>query len=181
MMKRGILSYQDIQDIVLDSDTAGSAAEIHGVLAGLLCINGSVACETWLENALGGAKDDLVATERQLLGDLYETTRQQLKEFDFSFQLLLPDDDSSLSERAEALGEWCEGFLLGIGYQARGADWPGDSGEILSDFVEISRLSSDVSGEADEVAYTELLEYVRVCVQVVRTEYQQQQQPKRLH
>ncbi len=93
-----------------------------------------------------------------------------MEDFDFSFSPLLPDDDDSLQERADALGEWCRGFLLGLGYGSNSADWPGECTEILRDFVDITHLDPEASGEEDESAYAELAEYVRVGVQVIQRE-----------
>jgi yecA family protein len=174
------LSYRDIQDIVLDLSDSGSAAEAHGLLAGLLCMDAGIDVESWLEQILGPDEPSPSGRDRALLVRLFEETRRQLNDFDFSFELFLPDDDQPLSERADALGEWCQGFLLGLGYGSKGADWPGECAEILRDFVEISRLDPEVSGEADEAAYAELAEYVRVGVQVIRSELQSRT-PKRLH
>jgi uncharacterized protein YgfB (UPF0149 family) len=173
-------SYRDIQDIVLDASDSGSAAEAHGLLAGLLCTDAGIDAGLWLEQILDPGATNPNGRDRALLDRLFEETRRQLDDFDFSFELFLPDDDRPLRERADALGEWCQGFLLGLGYGSKDSDWPGECTEILRDFVEISRLDPDVSGEADEAAYAELAEYVRVGVQVIRSELQSRT-PKRLH
>jgi len=172
------LSYQNVQDIVLNNDSVASAAEAHGVLSGLLCLNGQADCGQWLEAVFGENSTHLNPAEHALLLTLCETTRRQLDDFDFSFELLLPDDSLPLSDRANALGEWCQGFLFGLGYRSDGADWPGESTEVLNDILEISRLSPDSAEESDEEAYAEITEYVRVGVQLIRTELQQ---PSRLH
>ncbi|BBA35279.1 putative uncharacterized protein [Methylocaldum marinum] len=174
------LAYQKVQDIMLNSDSVASAAEAHGVLSGLLCLNGQTDCDQWLEAVFGEARIHLDSTDHALLFALCETTRHQLDDFDFSFELLLPEDVRPLSERANALGEWCQGFLYGLGYRSDGADWPGDSTEVLHDILEISRLTPDSGGESDEVAYAEITEYVRVGVQLIRSELHQQPS-SRLH
>lgn len=174
-------SYQKVQDIVLNNDSAASAAEAHGVLSGLLCLNGQTDCDQWLEAVFGEARIHLASAEHALLFALCETTRHQLDDFDFSFELLLPDDTFSLEERANALSEWCQGFLYGLGYRSDSAEWPGESSEVLHDLLEISRLNPDSGGESDEVAYAEITEYVRVGVQLIWTELQQQQHSARLH
>ena len=175
------LSYQRVQDIVLNNDSAASAAEVHGVLSGLLCLNSRTECNQWLEVVFGENTADLDRAEHALLSALCETTRRQLDDFDFSFELLLPDDTFSLEERANALSEWCQGFLYGLGYRSDSAEWPGESSEVLHDLLEISRLNPDSGGESDEVAYAEITEYVRVGVQLIWTELQQQQHSARLH
>lgn len=180
MINTDILSYETIQDIVLRSDLGESAAEIHGILTGLLCLNGNIALDRWLEEGLSTAPHNLDSGALNWLGTLYDHTCRQLKELDFSFQLLLPEDDQSLQERAAALGQWCSGFMFGIGYLAReGDEWPGDTAEILSDFLQICRITC--TSPDDEADFMELSEYVRICAQVIRTEFLQVLQPKRLH
>lgn len=179
-MNTDILSYETLQDIVLVNDLGASAAEIHGILTGLLCLNGSITLENWLEQGLDISPLELTAAARAYLQKLHAETCRQLRELDFSFQLLLPEDDHPLEQRAAALGEWCEGFMFGIGYMSRmGDEWPGDSGEILNDFIQICRIT--YSSPDDEADFMELSEYVRICTQVIRTEFLQQQQARRLH
>lgn len=174
------LSYGDIQDVVLNHLRTGSAAEAHGLLSGMLCMDAGIDCELWLENLFSPEDSTATGSDHGLLVQLFETTRQQLDDFDFSFEPLLPDENEPLEDRALALGEWCQGFLGGIGFAAKGSDWPGECTEILEDFVEISRLDPAASGETDETAYAELSEYVRVGVQVIRSEFQSQT-PQQLH
>ena len=91
----------------------------------------------------------------------------------------MPGDEDALQGRALALGEWCHGFLQGIGYTGKESGWPDECAEILRDFLEIVRLDPAVAGEADEMAYTELTEYVRIGVQVIHSEFQSLTPPQR--
>ncbi len=173
------ICYGDVQNILPEGADCGTAAQAHGLLAGLLCADPGIQCGTWLERALGQASLPGLAGDA-LLARLHEETRRQLDDFDFSFTLLLPDDEYALDERADALGEWCQGFLLGLGYGSKGQDWPDECAEVLQDFVEITRLDPEVSGEEDELAYAELAEYVRAGVQVIRAR-SLSPMPRRLH
>jgi uncharacterized protein YgfB (UPF0149 family) len=88
--------------------------------------------------------------------------------------LLLPGEEAALPERADALGSWCQGFLLGLslgGVQDIGK-LPGDAAEVVRDMVELSRAGSyELSGsDEDENAYAELLEYVRTGALLVNEE-----------
>ena len=88
----------------------------------------------------------------------------------------LPDDESALAQRAEALALWCHGFLAGL--VVGGVDLAGDPSalpaeidELVRDFAEISRagLSEDEAAGKDQpdFALAELHEYVRVSAQIV--------------
>ena len=90
------------------------------------------------------------------------------------FDPLLPDDDAALDERVDALSAWCQGFLYGFGSRPRPQP-PAPSGEVaevLADFAEISRGGSVglEPMEIEEDAYTELVEFLRVGVQLVYDE-----------
>ena len=176
------LSFQAVEDIVLNNEATVGAAEAHGMLAGMLCISGELDCEQWLSQVFGEARDGLNDGEVAVMNELFDETRKLLEVEDFSFQLFLPDDDASLNERAHALSVWCQGFLYGIGFAGGGRDWPVDCAEVLHDLGDISQLDANASGEADETAYSEISEFVRVGVQLIRGDLQPQSPPKsRLH
>ena len=87
------------------------------------------------------------------------------------FELLIPQDDSPIQERARALTAWCTGFLYGLGSNGA-ADpqrLPGELGEIVRDLTEITRADVDAEdgAEENEAALAELVEFVRVGVQLV--------------
>jgi uncharacterized protein YgfB (UPF0149 family) len=87
------------------------------------------------------------------------------------FELLLPEDEASLDARTVALAQWCQGFLYGLGGSAIQDTnaLPGEVGEIVRDLSEITRVGVDdgQSVESNESAYAELVEFVRVGVQLV--------------
>lgn len=87
------------------------------------------------------------------------------------FVPLLPPDESDLATRVEALGAWAQGFLYGFGGAGplpRGS-LPEDVAEVLSDFAEIARAGAvgAESEDTEEDAYVELVEFLRVGVQLV--------------
>ncbi len=175
-------SYQAVEDVISNSEAEIGAAEAHGMLTGMLCVNGTLDREQWLSEVFGEGRDDLSIGELATMNELGEETQRLLDAVDFSFELFLPDDEAPLSERALALSAWCQGFLYGVGYAGGGRDWPGDSAEILRDLAEISQLDTHASGEEDEAAFSEISEFVRVGVQLIRGELWQQASPKsRLH
>ena len=168
----GDLQFDDIQDLMDRGELSGSASEVHGYLSGMLCMDTATDPAQWLEDFFGEEAPKSGEHDRETLEALYRQTRRELTDLDFSFQLLLPDDESDLGQRALSLGEWCHGFLQGLGYSGESASWPGEAQEILRDFLEIVRLDAGATEDADEEAYAELTEYVRVGVQVVQGELQ---------
>ncbi len=164
------VSFGDIQDALIGASASGSPSEAHGMLSGMLCVDLATDREQWLGDFFGPELADIHDHYRAQLCQLFEQTRRQLDDFDFSFQPLLPDEDEPLVTRAQALSEWCHGFLQGLGYTGQNTAWPGESADILNDLLEIVRLDSSLTDETDESAYTELAEYVRVAVQVIQQE-----------
>ena len=82
--------------------------------------------------------------------------------------MLLPNDKTDINLRTEALGSWCQGFLSGlkqchIPLENRE---PGDITDTLSDITEIAKVNfGDIkTTDEDEMAYFELVEYVRLAV-----------------
>lgn len=165
----------------LESDSG--AAECHGAMAGLLCAAGSMETARWLKRLFPSVETgDLLARGAiDTLARLYEETARQLDDAVLDFQLVLPDDEEPLDERIEALAEWCQGFLLGMseGGMKDLAALPADSSEVMRDLVEIARAGSYAvgEGEEDEVAYNELLEYVRTGVLLINEELNPTQAP----
>ncbi len=170
------LGFDHLAEALRDAGSVGEAAELHGRLCGALSLMGEQAIQPWVSESLNDAPANAEqrATPQQLLKNLAEATGKALDAGDMSLQLLLPDDESSLPQRAEALSEWCQGFIHGLG--VAGADSEvlraGVVAEVMADFVEITKVDVDDSGSAEEAetAYAELVEYVRVSVQLVYEE-----------
>ncbi len=79
---------------------------------------------------------------------------------------MLPDDDEHLGERTAALAHWCSGFLYGLGVSGvtESTQLPGEAAEVLGDLAKIASVDYELDepGEAEEQAYEEVVEYVRV-------------------
>jgi uncharacterized protein YgfB (UPF0149 family) len=102
---------------------------------------------------------------------MFDHTRACLHADDLQFTAMLPDDDEPLAKRTEALGQWCQGFLYGLGTNPipHADDLPPDIGEIVRDLSSIVQVGVDETEdeEANESAYAELVEFVRVGVQLL--------------
>jgi uncharacterized protein len=143
---------------------------LHGLFTGMLCAKPELDAQTCLNLVFVNQEDILRDDESELLAALCEATHEDLNGTDFSFCLFLPDDDEDLSERADALSEWCQGFLYGLGSLADSASLHGECEEILRHLVDIAQLDADAAGEEDEVAFMELGEFVRMSVQLIYSE-----------
>ncbi|HEV7715645.1 MAG TPA: UPF0149 family protein [Steroidobacteraceae bacterium] len=162
-------SYTEIQRVLADERSMTDAAEAHGTLAGALCTASTYRFEDWLQEILpeGHAQPEATGTLR----GLYFLTTETLAAADMAFEPLLPEDTQPLDERAAALSQWCVGFLYGLGSGSVQdlSKLPGEAGEVIRDFDELTRVGvgTGESDEENESAYVELVEFVRVGVQLV--------------
>lgn len=149
------------------------AAESHGCLCGALCTSAHYPIERWLEEIVPEGEGDDEAG-RQALRLLFTDTLQALRGDEMDFELLLPDDDVALEARASALSQWCQGFLYGFGTgkQIKAQQLQGNVDEVLRDLTHIGRATVELGGhdEDEEAAYAEVVEYVRVGVQLIHDE-----------
>jgi len=155
------------------------AAQSHGLLTGRLAVFGVSAGPDWLLHVLEGTDENnafrLECT--RMLDTLYQATFWQLSERLSEFVPLLPEDDSDTGVRTTAMAHWCEGFLHGL-VSAQHGDRLRDRlaaeplADIIRDMLQITRAAVDDGSddEANEAAYVELVEYLRVAAQLTYEE-----------
>jgi len=177
------LTFALVEEGLRRAEASADAAEAHGSYCGLLCGLGNGAEAAWLADTLVESAADVpanAAVARQtgeLLAALAASTRAALAGADMDFQPLLPDDAEPLAERVDSLAQWCQGFNHGLFVAGRIGDaeaelGSGNTAEIVRDFGEMAQVSvGDEEADAEgEAAYAELVEYVRVSVQLVYEE-----------
>jgi uncharacterized protein len=164
------IRFKDFEDALATAGSLADAAEAHGSLCGALCSMSPYKMQDWVNEILpdGAAVTDESAA---MIERVFTATATSFGEQGMEFEPLLPDDESPLNGRANALALWCTGFLygLGTGHISDLEALNGDVGEIVRDFTEISRATGDdaEADESNEQAYAELVEFIRVAAQVV--------------
>ena len=142
--------YEELSLLFEEAGVDTTAAEAHGIITGVLGVPTQSQLD-WLPLILGtqplianAAADEL--PER--LQTLWREVAGMLRQGEFEFALLLPDQQQRLEERAEALANWCRGYLLGLAQAgARGAqDLSADATEIVGDMMHIARGGRRQSG-----------------------------------
>lgn len=169
------VAFDAVERALAAGGSAVHAAEAHGCLCGALCARRVYLPSEWLEEILADAEDQgAVVRLTGPLADLYEGSGADLASGDLEFSPLLPDDQAAIQDRVTALAEWCHGFLYGIGASGTLAkiELSDEVQEFLGDLTEMTRVdaSGEDVGEAEEEAYFELVEYVRMGVQLVYDE-----------
>lgn len=168
------VTFPEIARVLDDLHSTVPAAESHGCLCGALCVWAEYTMDQWLEEIVPEEASGELAPEREALKVLFEDTVKALRGDAMEFQPLLPSDETGLQERANALSQWCQGFLYGFGTGAPpdSEEMPANIDEILRDLTQIGRATVDLAEveEDQEEAYTEVIEYVRVGVQLIHDE-----------
>lgn len=171
------MEYDEIYELCQQTGVEYSASECHGILCALICTQGESALDMWLSLIEEDAPNALSeADNKRYFENLHHHSSQQLQANDFSFELLLPDDEQALTERAVAMADWCQGFLFGagIGGIKDNNDLPDDINDLLRDLGNIAQAGydDDEDENSGESAYMELTEYIKAGVMLTYVELQ---------
>jgi uncharacterized protein YgfB (UPF0149 family) len=156
-----------------------NAGQTHGLLCSRLALAGADGASRWLAQVLQDTDPDNTPRSEceVMLEALCSATWQQLSERRSEFMLLLPDNDNLARVRAEAMGQWCEGFLHGLVSETHGEELrqrlaSDPLSDIIKDMLEITRATAgdEADAEGNENAFTELVEYLRVAAQLTYEE-----------
>jgi uncharacterized protein YgfB (UPF0149 family) len=168
-------TYDEFERVLRDARALPEPAEAHGTLAGALCSSSDYGLLEWLHEILPDDSPDEDALQSSVLQNVYNTMVSTLAGNEADFTPLLPDDESPLSERADALSLWCQGFLYGLGSGPASdpAKVSTEAGEIIRDLTEITHVGveAEEQNEENEVAFAEVVEFVRVGVQILFVEF----------
>lgn len=160
---------------------AAELAECHGVLCGMICAEAGKTAGDFIHQLEAlRLLDEPGLALHEVMVEAFESTLQQLEDSDFGFRLWLPDDDQPLDQRTDALAQWCTGFLAGLGLRGSLPQLSTEALEALDDLQQIARAAHATAGdddappgpvgEADEQAFCEIVEYVRVVTLMLREE-----------
>lgn len=171
--------YDDLADSLSRADATPTAAEVHGLLCGMVSVRAETGLSSWQQQVIGDdvdLKGNVLAQECAAdLEQLYDATMAQFSDSDLGFEMLLPDESRTLSERIAGLVEWCQGLLMGIsiGGVQNISVLPDPVQEFLNDVIEVSKLHPDDAeggGEEQEEDFIEISEYVRLGIIMMREE-----------
>src|SRR5579862_1256244 len=106
-------SYKKLAALFKKAESDYDPSFMHGILCGHLCVTlDRKTIESLCEKSLPNDKNNKASYA--ILTDLCEASYHAFQQFSFEFSLVLPDDKTDLNARTEALGLWCQGFLIGI-------------------------------------------------------------------
>lgn len=160
------IGFDQLADLFVEQGALVSPSELHGYLCGQLAAGQRHSPNQWLAEAIEllGVEELSVPGIDTALEGLRLSAQSQLETQGFELQLLLPDDDLSVAERADALGVWCHGFVSGYAL-AGGSPSEGlsaDARDALEDFSQIAQIAVDSDDEESLADFEEIYEYVRM-------------------
>ena len=169
------VEFNQLEEMLNQCGSSWDAAQSHGLLTGRLVVGGAPIGAEWLLQVLEDTDKDTSYHKNctKQLDILYQSTFWQLTERLSDFILLLPDDTEDVFYRVEALAKWSEGFLHGLVSAKEDEDLKKrlsaePLSEIIKDILQITQVG--IEDESDEescnTAYSELVEYIRIAVQL---------------
>lgn len=158
-------SLYHILNIALSHQEVGlTAAELHGLISGILC--GGKSDNSWSTLVYELTNDGIAFSSElnQQTQKLYHLTKEALEDSDLTFQLLI-DEETTIYNQIDDLVGWVNHFLLGLGLVVPTfGSLNGEMKELIEDFRSIGNLGYDEEDSPEEMesALTEITEYVRM-------------------
>jgi len=172
-----MIPYQPFAEHLKSIGVLATPSELHAQAAAVLCVNKHAPFDQWLktisEDYCIEQADD--ANLRHVMSAVYDYAKEQLAKDDYSFQLLLPEEEFTLSERIEVLSDWVSTFLSGLGTAGFVSEaLSADCKEFIQDMDKIARIDHTIEGlEAEELDFIEITEYIRSGIMILYVELNQ--------
>jgi|SRR5690554_3793625 len=168
------IPYQAFSQHLKSLDVLASPAELHAQASAMLCFNADTDYQTWVS----GVMSDFCVAEtspeavQEIFSAVFEMAKKQLADDQYGYHLMLPDDNTALSERLAEFSSWVQAFISGLGQAGfSNVGLSGEGREFISDLDAISQLDEKVEGvESDEMDYQQVIEYVRCGVMLIYAE-----------
>ena len=166
-------SWSEAADVLLGMGLTLNPSELHGALLGLLSAGHPLSSEANLDGALSILEKalavDLQGEVAEFVKRLSGATVSAIRDTDFAFTPLLPDDEDEFHHRLTSVGSWASGFLTGFTQAISAANSASEAAdptaaEALKDFAAIAQIDVEES-ESDEAErdLEELVEYLRMA------------------
>ena len=166
-------SWSEAADVLLGMGLTLNPSELHGALLGLMSTGHRLTSEADIDSALSILEKalavDLQGEVAEFVKRLSGATVSAVRDTDFAFTPLLPDDEDEFHHRLSSVGSWASGFLTGFTQAISAANSASDAvdptaAEALKDFAAIAQIDVEES-ESDETErdLEELVEYLRMA------------------
>ena len=172
-------SWDEAADGLFNAGLNLNPSALHGAMAGLLGAGFSPHTDQHFSATVAALEKALAI---DLTGDLVDfvsrlslSTLSAIEDADYTFQPLLPAEDSPLEERLLSISEWSRGFLSGFTQgitlrEAAGEPIPGMTAEALKDMAAIAQVdTAETDSEEAERQLEDIIEFIRLAaINIVR-------------
>ena len=161
-MQDDISGWSDWNQNFDEIEEISSPSELHGLLTGIVCVTESPNREEWLQILSTLDVPTLDENAVNMLAEEAEDIAHSLSEDELDYLPMLPDDSHTLSERVQALADWCAGVVLGFGLAS--GRIRAEEEELIESLQDVASVEfdEDDNDEEGEESYQELYEFVRL-------------------
>ena len=173
-----MIPYQPFAAHLKKLQVLASPSELQAHATGMLCVNLTMDYKMWSNWVINEYCVDGHSGEGldMVLSAVFDYTKEQLGKDDFSFALLLPEDEPSMTARLAVLSEWVTTFISALGL----AGYSGKEHvskevvEFVEDLDKIARVEQTAEDtEGEELDFMEIIEYVRTGIMMLSAELNQ--------
>lgn len=177
------LDFDEYCNRMLEFGYEVSPSELHGLLSGVACTGLKIRPDSLINLSLKHLDADSCSDRnRAAILTMHEMIEREMFSSDSRYAVFLPDDELELTQRLRCLTAWCQGFLVGFGTataQQQVSRFSPETEEALKDIVNIANMADDSASEdgvaddaeADEEAYAQIVEYLKVAVLLMSSEF----------
>ena len=139
-----------------------SPSELHGLVTGIVCVTQAPTREEWIQILETLEVNEISPDALEILEAEGEDVSHALSEDELDYLPMLPDDEHQLSERVQALADWCAGVVLGFGLAS--GHIRADEQELIESLQDVAAVEFEDTDNDDEgeESYQELYEFVRL-------------------
>ena len=159
--------FDDYANHLLEQGLQQSPSLVHGGICALQVADVKREAEHYLELLEEALDIDFQGGLAEASLQLIAATELALADDEYEFHLFLPDDETELSLRVQALADWCAGFVAAYALTAaQGQGLAEEVAEVLRDVAAISDAGFDDETDEQEAEsnYFEITEYLRFAV-----------------
>ena len=169
------MTHQQLMTLLNQCDFTATASEIHGLLTGL--VSGGMSQHSDDHQAhLADLFNNGALLEPKLsnaVSELLALIFAQIDSDDMSFQLMLLDEEETLSDQATELVNWVQYFLVGFGLNKKDLKSASNElREIIEDLTHITHLETDMEESNEAYAdFYEIIEFIRIAAILCHQEF----------
>lgn len=160
------LDFDDYANQILEQGLQLSPAELHGGICGVLAGSGGVEHDYCLAVVSQVLNTEIRGELAESSLKLIAASEAAMASEEFEFHLFLPDDETDIELRVQALGDWCRGFLATYALALTvpdGGTLAEEVAEIIKDVAAIAEVGFEEIEDEEEAErnYFDISEYLR--------------------